>query len=114
MSRLTIIPSIIFIGLSVLHTVVGFITYEALTESALWFFSAGMALFYIGVINLIQIKFSNDSIIRKLAILSNVIMLVFVVTFGSLTFQKNIGNPMAWLLILNSASALGISFIRRT
>lgn len=114
MNRFKIIPSYIFIGLSVLHTIAGFVTYKALTESALWFFSAGMALFYVGVVNMIQIKFPTESLIRKLTILSNFIMLVFVVAFGSLTFQKNIGNPMAWLLILNSACALVISASKRT
>ncbi len=114
MSRFKIIPTYLFIGLSVLHTIVGFVTFEALTESALWFFSAGMALFYVGVVNMIQIKFPTESLIRKLAIISNLMMLIFVVAFGSLTFQKNIGNPMAWLLILNSVCALIISASKRT
>ena len=114
MSRFKIIPSYLFIGLSVLHTIAGFVTYETLTESTLWFFSAGMALFYIGVVNMIQIKFPNESLIRNLTVLSNLIMLVFVVAFGSLTFQENIGNPMAWLLILNSVCALVISASMRT
>ena len=68
-----------------MHTIAGFVTYESLTESVFWFLSAGMAQFYVGVVNMIQLKFPTDSLIRKLTIF---IMLVFIVAFGSLTLKK--------------------------
>ncbi len=114
MTRFKIIPSYLFIGLSALHTIVGFVTHDSLTENALWFFSAGMALFYVGAINLIQIKYPSESLIRRLTILSNLIMTIFVLAFGAYTFQRNVGNPMAWLLIVNALAALAISAGKRT
>ena len=103
----------IFFGLSILHTIVGFKIYKSLSEDALWFFSAGMALFFAGAINLIHIDNYSDYLIRRLSIISNLLMTTFVLLFAVYTFQKNLVNPLAWLLIANAGSALFLCIRRR-
>jgi len=92
-----------------LHTLVGFFSYDSFSEEMLWFFTAGMALFYVGALNLIQTKNYQDKLIQRLTIISNMLMTIFVLVFGIYTLQKNLGNPLAWLLILNAMTALLLS-----
>ncbi len=40
-------------------------------------------------------------------------MTIFVVTFGVYSFQRNVDNPIAWLLIVNSVVALVISAVKK-
>lgn len=109
MKRWRVIPAYVFVGLSLLHTVVAFVQFKTLTEQALWFASAGMALFFCGAINLILHFNQDNSQIKRLAIISNLIMTIFVIAFGAYTMKRNLVNPLAWILILNAVAALMIS-----
>lgn len=110
--KVRLIPSLVFIGLSLIHTVVGIMTYEELTERALWFYSAGIALFCVGGINLIYHELKNSGLVRIVSITSNLLMTIFVCVFGLYTFQRNVANPLAWLLIFNSIIALVLTIKR--
>jgi len=83
--------------------------FKTLTEQALWFFSAGMALFFCGVLNIILIQNQRDFQIKILTMISNLVMTMFVIVFGTFTMKRNLENPMAWLLITNAISASIIS-----
>jgi len=106
---LLLVPAYIFVGLSVLHTLVAFIQFKAITEQALWFFSAGMALFSCGALNLILQRNPDDLQIRRLAVITNFVMTIFVIVFGAFTMKRNLVNPLAWLLILNALAAMVLS-----
>lgn len=108
-----LLPGYIFVGLSVLHTVVGLYRFNGLSEYALWFFSAGMALFFVGALNVILQHNRGSSLARTFVIVSNLMMTTFVMVFGFYTMKRNLGNPLAWLLILNAVTALTISLKTR-
>ena len=102
MKRYQIISSWIFIALGILHTAVGFITNKWISENVFWFFTGGMSLFYVGVINLIQTKSQADNFIGIITVVSNLVMTVFVISFGIYNLQKNLGDAPSWLLMVNS------------
>jgi surface polysaccharide O-acyltransferase-like enzyme len=109
MKRYQIIAAWIFIALSIMHTAVGFISNKSISENVFWFFTGGMALFYVGVINLIQTKNLNDKFTGTLTVISNLVMTIFVVSFGIYNLQKNLGDVPSWLLMLNSVTILFLS-----
>ena len=113
MKRYQIISSWIFIGLGILHTAVGFITNKWISENVFWFFTGGMSLFYVGVINLIQTKSKADNFIGIITVVSNLVMTVFVISFGIYNLQKNLGDAPSWLLMVNSVVILFFSIINR-
>jgi len=113
MKRYQIISSWIFIGLGILHTAVGFITNKWISENVFWFFTGGMSLFYVGVINLIQTKSQADNFIGIITVVSNLVMTVFVISFGIYNLQKNLGDAPSWLLMVNSVVILFFSIINR-
>jgi|GEM_PF-1381754 len=98
MKRYQIISSWIFIALGILHTAVGFITNKWISENVFWFFTGGMSLFYVGVINLIQTKSKADNFIGIITVVSNLVMTVFVISFGIYNLQNNLGDAPSWLL----------------
>ena len=109
MKRYQIISAWIFIALSILHTVVGFISNKSISENVFWFFTGGMALFYVGVINLIQTKNQADNFIGTFTVISNLVMTIFIVNFGIYNLQRNLSDAPSWLLILNSVITLFLS-----
>ena len=113
MKRYQTISAWIFIALSILHTAVGFIYNKSISEKVFWFFTGGMALFYVGVINLIQIKNQADNFTRIITVISNLVMAIFVITFGIYNLRMNLGDAMSWLLILNSLVILFLSIRNR-
>ena len=113
MKRYQIISSWIFIALGILHTAVGFITNKSISENVFWFFTGGMALFYVGVINLIQTKSQADNFIGIITVVSNLVMTVFVISFGIYNLQNNLGDAPSWLLMVNSVVILFFSIINR-
>lgn len=113
MKRYQIISAWIFIALSILHTAVGFASNKSISENMLWFFTGGMALFYVGVINLIQTKNQRDCFIRTVSVISNLVMTIFIINFGIFNLQKNLGDASSWFLMLNSVAILFLSIRNR-
>ena len=96
-----------------MHTVAGFIYNKSISENVFWFFTGGMALFYVGVINLIQTRNQADNFIRTLTVMSNLVMTIFVINFGIYNLQRNLGDAPSWLLMLNSVVILYLSIRNR-
>lgn len=110
--RLRAIPGYIFVGLGLLHTIVAVIRFQTLTEQALWFLSAGLALSSAGTLNIVVQGSDVPYPLRIWVVLSNLAMTVFVVVFASVTATRNLVNPLAWVLVLNSLAALALSLKR--
>lgn len=74
------------------------LTYDQLSAAALWFVSAGLALWYAGFINLLR-SFSAEPtrLLRTLGILTNLLMLAFVLTFAGV--RGNWAAPESLALI---------------
>lgn len=74
------------------------LSYEELSARALWFVSAGLALWYAGFINLLRAYSAEpDRLLFVFCLLTNVSMLVFVVTYAAV--QSNLAAPESLALI---------------
>ena len=72
--------------------------YDRLSTQALWFVSAGLALWYAGFINLLRWQANNSGrLLVWLAVVTNVSLLVFVATYA--TVRGNWSAPAALLLV---------------
>lgn len=109
MKRWHAIPAYGFVCLGVLHTAVTFFQFTTLTEQALWFGSAALALFFCGALNLILFHNPYNVPIKRLTIAANVAMTTFVLFFGLFTLKRNLANPLAWLLTAIAVAALLVS-----
>lgn len=59
-------------------------TYSNLSTQALWFVSAGLALWYAGFINLLRARLHNGSpLVAGLSLLTNATLLAFVITYAT-------------------------------
>lgn len=82
--------------------------YERLTTAALWFIAGGLVLWYSGFINLLRsYARGRDAPLAWLCVLTNLSLLVFVVTYASL--RGNWATPEALLLIGSVTVLTGMS-----
>ncbi|MBI5086488.1 MAG: hypothetical protein HZB13_18070 [Acidobacteria bacterium] len=82
--------------------------YHRLTTQALWFVSAGLALWYAGFINLLRVEADrSERLLRWLCVLTNVSLLLFVAAFA--TVRGNWSAPESWLLVGTVAALTGQS-----
>ena len=74
------------------------LSYDQLSASALWFVSAGMALWYAGFINLLRSYSAEPTrLLRTFCILTNLSMLAFVLTYAAV--RGNWAAPESLALI---------------
>ncbi|MCU0354085.1 MAG: hypothetical protein MUD08_10175 [Cytophagales bacterium] len=107
------IHSFIFLALALAHTVVGLANSRPFTEQKLWFVGAGLSLFLLGCLNMV-VQTGCKKKDKILLVLSNALMLLFVSAFGLITLKDNVSNPLAWLLIGNTAYAFVRSLSLKT
>ena len=93
--------------LGCVHIFVGApMTYDRLSTQALWFVSAGLALWYAGFINLLRSQANNSRrLLAWLCVVTNVSQLVFVVIFA--TVQGNWSAPA--LLLIGTVAVLTVT-----
>ncbi len=83
-------------------------TYSSLSTQALWFITAGLALWYAGFINLIRAHpLRPGRLLAALCLLTNLTLLAFVVMFAAV--RGNWTAPEALLLIGCVAALTGFS-----
>ncbi|MBL8518011.1 MAG: hypothetical protein JNM76_13700 [Betaproteobacteria bacterium] len=74
------------------------LSFQQLSTTALWFVTGGMALWYAGFINLMRSHDANSTrMLRILCVLTNLSLLVFVLTFASV--RNNLFAPASLALI---------------
>ena len=74
------------------------LTYDELSSRALWFASAGLALWYAGFINLLRSNSKEPTrLLRTFCVLTNLSMLVFVLTYAAVV--GNWAAPESLVLI---------------
>lgn len=79
------------------------LTYNRLSTSALWFVSAGLALWYAGFINLLRAYAAEPTrLLRTVCILTNLSMLAFVLAYAAV--RGNWAAPEALALIVTVAA----------
>lgn len=100
-------------GLVLLGSIHNFIAapmiYRELSERALWFVGAGLALWYAGAINLVRHAAPNSRTARIASILTNLSLLVFVVTFGLRTGAATRPDGMLLIAIVVTATAFSVA-----
>lgn len=86
------------------------LTYDELSSRALWFASAGLALWYAGFINLLR-SYSKEPtrLLRTFCLLTNLSMLVFVLTYAAVLGSW--AAPEALALIGSVAGLTGFSVV---
>lgn len=73
-------------------------TYHRLTTQALWFVSAGLALWYAGFINLMRVQADREErLLQWMCVATNASLLSFVLAFA--TVRGNWSAPESWLLV---------------
>jgi hypothetical protein len=87
------------------------LTYDQLSARALWFVSAGLALWYAGFINLLRSYTAEPTrLLRTFCVLTNLSMLAFVLTYA--VVRGNWAAPDALALIGVVATLTVFSVVR--
>ena len=75
------------------------LTFSYLSTEALWFVSAGLALWYAGFINFLRVQLNNGGrLLSWLSLVTNTTLLAFVASFA--TVRGNWSTPEALFLVL--------------
>jgi hypothetical protein len=112
-----IVDRILGWGLVLLGCVHNFVaaplSYDQLSARALWFASAGLALWYAGFINLLR-SYSAESprLLRPFCILTNLSLLAFVLTYAAVI--GNWSEPEALALVAVVAALTAFSVVPGT
>jgi len=86
-------------------------TYSELSTQALWFVSAGLALWYAGFINLLRAQSDSDGrLLAWLSLATNATLLVFVASYA--TVRSNWTAPQS-LFLVGVVAILTITSARR-
>ncbi len=102
--------AVIVLALGVVHCAVAPIIYRAFTLPALWFFAAGLALIFGGMLNILRLKSAGSPLAGTFALIANACMLAFVLVFA---IKVNLAhNPQGIVLIAAIAGELLFSLQR--
>ncbi len=96
--------AVIVLALGVVHCAVTPVIYHAFTLAALWFFSAGLALIFVGMLNLLRLKGAGSPLARTFALIANASMLAFALAFALMVHLAH--NPQGIVLIVVLAGEL--------
>jgi len=99
MKRFYWVFTIVITLLGVVHIGATPFFYKSFNLDAIWFAGGGLAVAYAGVINIINLK-AMDTFIRRIAILSNGIALLFILAIALKLFAPQV--------IVSIIAALGI------
>ena len=100
-SRLQSVMAWGIVAVGLLHCFMTPVRYKALSESALWFFSAGLALLYAGAFNLLLLRYGGSAPgLRGVCIGVNLSMLCFVLVYAGRNLGRALHDPGSILLIL--------------
>lgn len=85
-------------SLGIVHCIVTFIQYKALTLSAVWFFGTGLALLFLGMLNLLRLRHGGIALLRPFVLSANLLTLALAV---AVAYQMSLPrNPQAVVLLL--------------
>ena len=103
--------AVILCALGVLHCVLTPFITRGFTLSALWFFSAGLALMYGGMLNLLRLRGPASPLLRLFALIANASMLGVALAFA---FKVRLAHdPQGIVLIVVLAGEFLFSLRKR-
>ena len=101
-------------GIGLLHCSVTFIIAESPTETALWFFSGGLALIYCAVLNLLRVRYAAIAPgLRRACAAVNLSLLAFIFAYLAAQGLAAFRNPGAAVLVACGLAATAFSLFRR-
>jgi len=105
--------SLLAIGIGILHSfIVAPQIYNALTPNAFWFFAAGLAIIFTGLLNMLRVVYGTQTRgVHWVALLASLVMLALILTFA--WSQKEMTNPVVALQIIAYAGLVAMAVIRR-
>jgi hypothetical protein len=85
-------------ALGVVHCLVTFVAYKAFSLAAVWFFGTGLALLFLGMLNLLRIRHGRIAWLRPFAASANLLTLgLAVAVAATMDLQR---NPQGLVLLL--------------
>lgn len=113
MKALDLLLSFAAIAIGVLHSfIVAPQVYDALTQNAFWFFGAGLAIIYAGLINILRaLHGGRIALLRWSAFGVSVVMCVFIVVFA--VTQNEFTNPVVFAQLVIYAGLTTMALVRR-
>jgi hypothetical protein len=101
MKRLDTIFAWIILALGAVHVCVTPFAYGRLSQSAVWFAGAGLAVIFAGMLNLIRIRHSNEMpALRTFSLIANLLLLPWIVAGAASMFSELPSNPQALILVI--------------
>jgi len=110
MKRLDHTLAWIILGLGIVHCGITPIVYGRFTQSAVWFFGAGLAGIFVGMLNLIRIEHGRVvPAVRKFAVIANVLTLGWTIAGTASMLAVLHSNPQAVVLVAALAGETALS-----
>ncbi len=103
--------AVIVLALGVVHCAVTPLIHRGFTLPALWFFGAGLALIFGGMLNVLRLRSAGSSLARTFALIANACMLAFAVAVSFLVSLAR--NPQGIVLLVVVAGELLFSLRTR-
>ncbi len=103
--------AVILFALGVVHCVFTPFVYHSISLAALWFFSAGLALLFAGMLNILRAKGPVSPLLRGFCITANAAVFAFALVFALTAGLKR--NPQGVVLIVAIAGELLLSITRK-
>ena len=105
------ICAVVVLALGVVHCALTPVLYRTFSLAALWFFAAGLALIFAGMLNVLRLKSVGSPLAGTFALIANACLLAFVLLFA---LKINLAhNPQGVVLIVALAGELLFSLSRR-
>ncbi len=101
------------VAVGVVHGLVSFVAYDRLSDAALWFFSAALALIFAGLLNVVQLSHPPARTATWAARVANILLLCFVLVYAGRHPLRALSDPASVTLVVLTCSATVFSFLRR-
>jgi hypothetical protein len=103
--------AIVVFALGVVHCALTPVIYRPFSLSALWFFAAGLALVFAGMLNVLRLKGPGSPLLHSFSSVANASLLLVAVLFA---LKVNLAhNPQGVVLLIASAGEFLFSLTRR-
>jgi hypothetical protein len=102
--------AIVVFALGIVHCALTPVVYRPFSLAALWFFAAGLALVFIGMLNVLRLKGPSSPLLRSFSTIANASGLLVAVLFA---LKVNLAhNPQGVILLIALAGEFLFSLMR--
>lgn len=95
----------LLIILGIIHSATTPLWFETFDWKAMWFFSGGLMVIFVGFLNIIYWRnFDKDKVIKILCRLANMIMCIFIIVYAAVDPSPQTYVAIALILVVTAAS----------